>query len=242
MHQIGKTVSQSKDISKFEIVSFLKIAYNKRKNKNIKYRRIKKVERTEILNQAECGYNYFVTMRKAIIAVGLKGGVQKLDIIRVIVVADNSAKPVSFLSKLGITKSDINYDVDVDIFVANGAKIEVHSSEPKFLKKLLPYIWELKRNNPRIEFYGDVSMDSTEVEQQETYYSEEQVKILTEQLLVERKIYQSLNNQLDDLLLKYTEDDMKVLSMQKRILASRKRILRMSKQISTITNNLLQEV
>lgn len=112
------------------------------------------MEKTVILNQDVCGYSYFATMGKMIIACGVKGGVRKLDILRVIVVADDSKKKYSFLSRMGLAPAEFEYDVHVDIILADGSVIEVHSSEPKFLKKLLPHIWELHRN-PRVEFYGN---------------------------------------------------------------------------------------
>ena len=111
------------------------------------------MEKTTILNQEVCGFNYFVTVGKMIIACNRQGGVKKLDIIRVIVVADNSKKRYSFLGRFGLVPPEFTFDVDVDIFLGDGTKIEVHSSEQKFLKKLLPYIWELNKN-PRVEFYG----------------------------------------------------------------------------------------
>ena len=115
------------------------------------------MEQTVILNQETCGYSYFATIGKTIVACGLKGGVKKLDILRVVVVADNSKKKYSFLSRMGLVPAEFVYDVDVDIFLGDGSVIEVHSSEPKFLKKLLPHIWELHRN-PRVEFYGNNSL------------------------------------------------------------------------------------
>lgn len=112
------------------------------------------MEKTVILNSEACGYSYFVTIGKTIIACGTGGNVHKLDIIRAVVVADNSRKKYSFLSRFGLIPAELEFDVDVDIHLGDGSIIEVHSSEPKFLKKLLPYIWELHKN-PRIEFYGN---------------------------------------------------------------------------------------
>lgn len=111
------------------------------------------MEKTVILNHAECGYDYFVTVGKMIVACGRRG-VNKLDILRVIVVADNSKKTYSFLGRLGLVPAELTFDVHVDIYLGDGSVLEVHSSEAKFLKKLLPYIWELQRN-PRVEFYGN---------------------------------------------------------------------------------------
>ena len=116
------------------------------------------MEKTVILNQEECGYSYFATIGKTIVACGLKGGVRKLDIIRVLVIKDNSKKHYSFLSRFGLCPAELKYNVDVDIYLGDGSVIEVRSSEAKFLKKLLPYIWELHKN-PRIEFYGNTYLN-----------------------------------------------------------------------------------
>lgn len=111
------------------------------------------MEKTVILNREECGYTYFATMGKMIMACGVKGGVRKLDIIRVIIVADESKRMYGFLSRLGLAPTQFKYDVHADIYLDDGSVIEVYSTEPKFLKKLLPYVWEL-HHNPRVEFYG----------------------------------------------------------------------------------------
>ena len=111
------------------------------------------MEKTVILNTQQCGYSYFVTVGKMIIACGALGNIKKLDIVRAVVVADRSKKQHSFLSRMGLVPAELTFDVDVDIYLGDGSRIEVHSSEPKFLKKLLPYIWELHKN-PRVEFYG----------------------------------------------------------------------------------------
>ena len=116
------------------------------------------MEKTVILNQKDCGYSYFTTIGKVVIACGVKGGVRKLDIKRVIVISDNSKKRNGFLSYLGLAPAELVYDVDVDIYLKDGSIIEVHSSEPKFLKKLVPYIWELHKN-PRVQYYGNTYLN-----------------------------------------------------------------------------------
>lgn len=115
------------------------------------------MEKTVILNKKECGYSYFVIVGDAIIACGLSAGAQKLDIMRVMVVADESKRKHSGFGIFGHGADEMLYDVDVDIYLADGSKIEVHSSERKFLKKLLPYVWELHKNR-RVEFYGDTTL------------------------------------------------------------------------------------
>ena len=104
------------------------------------------MEKTVILNQNVCGYTNFITIGKAVIAYGIKGGVKKLDIERAIVVANNSKRKYGFLSRFGLTPAEFVFDVDVDIYLKDGSVIEIHSSEPKFLKKLVPYIKELHKD------------------------------------------------------------------------------------------------
>lgn len=114
------------------------------------------VEKTVILNQQTCGYTNFITIGKTIIAYGMKGGTKRLNkhIDRVIVVANNSKKQYGFLSRFGLANPEFMFDVDADIYLKDGSVIEIHSSEPKLLQKLVPYIEELHRN-PRVRFYGD---------------------------------------------------------------------------------------
>jgi len=111
------------------------------------------VEKTVILNSTECGYTYFITVGKAIIGCGLYGGVHKLDIKRVLVISDKSRRQCGTFNIFGSNIRDMTYDIDVDIFLTDGSKIEVHSSDRNFLKKLLPYVWEL-HTDCRTEFYG----------------------------------------------------------------------------------------
>lgn len=111
------------------------------------------MEKTVILNQAECGHSSIVTVGKMIFAYSMKGGTRRLNIERVLVVANNSKKHYGFLSRFGLAPAELTFDVDLDIYLTDGSVIEVHSSELKFLQKMLPYIKELQRN-PREEFYG----------------------------------------------------------------------------------------
>ena len=106
------------------------------------------MEKTVILNQQACGYTNFITIGKTIIAYGMKGGTKRLNkhIDRVIVVANNSKRKYGFLSRFGLTSAEFVFDVDVDIYLKDGSVIEIHSSEPKFLKKLVPYIKELHKD------------------------------------------------------------------------------------------------
>lgn len=114
------------------------------------------MEKTVILNQNNCGFTYFMCIGKTIMACGWKGGIKKLDIKRVIVISNKSRKNYGFLSRFGLAPAELEYDVDVDIYLQDDSVIEVHSSEPEFLRKLLPYIWELHKN-PRVEFYGNTN-------------------------------------------------------------------------------------
>lgn len=194
-------------------------------------------EKTVILNQAECGYSYFVTMGKMIIACG-KGGVQKLDILRVIVIADNSVKHVSFLSRVKLAGPEINYDVDVDIFLNNGVKLEVHSSESKFLKKLLPYVWELKKKNTRMEFYGDMP-ELYDTREEDIENLENRLEIIEHEINLERQLCRNYQERLDGLLIYLDSSSPKVIMEQKKVLASRKKIVTMSDQMNKLTRKLL---
>lgn len=195
------------------------------------------MEKTVILNQTECGYSYFVTMGKMIIACG-KGGVQKLDILRVIVIADNSVKHISFLSKVKLATPEINYDVDVDIFLNNGVKIEVHSSEPKFLKKLLPYVWELRKKNPRMEFYGDIP-EQYDTREEDIENLENKLEVIEHEINLERQLCRNYQERLDGLLVYLDSNSPRVIMAQKKVLASRKKIITMSDQMNKLTRKLL---
>lgn len=113
------------------------------------------MEKTVILNQQACGYTNFITIGKTIIAYGMKGGTKRLNkhIDRVIVVANNSKKQYGFLSRFGLANPEFMFNVDADIYLKDGSVIEIHSSEPKLLTKLLPFIKELHKD-PREKFYG----------------------------------------------------------------------------------------
>lgn len=110
------------------------------------------MEQTVIINSQECGFTFFNTLGKTIFGCGMKGGIQKLYIKRVIVVAENSRRKYGFLSRAGLAPAEFIYDVDVDIYLEDDTVIQVHSSESGFLKKLLPYVWELNED-PREAFY-----------------------------------------------------------------------------------------
>ena len=195
------------------------------------------METTEILNSSECGYTYFITVGKTILGCGLKGGVQKLDILRVVIVQDNSVKNQSIWSKLGLTKDKIAYDVDADIYTADGKKIEIHSSEPKFLDKLMPYVWELKKQNPRIEFYGACMERQAADATKDVYTDTEQFAIMEKQYELEQQLYDSLTDRLATMLLSDNVSEIKIINLQKRILNSQKRLMKLSRQIENIRQN-----
>lgn len=111
------------------------------------------MEKTVILNKEECGHTSITTIGKMMFACSLKGGVTRLDIKRVVVVANNSKKYYGFLSRFGLAPAEITFDVDMDLYLTDNSVIEIHSTDPKFLQKMLPYIYELNKN-PREEFYG----------------------------------------------------------------------------------------
>lgn len=197
------------------------------------------MEATQILNTTECGYNYFVTVGKTIIGCGLKGGVKKLDILRVVIIQDNSVKPNTIWSKLGLSKANIAYDVDADIYTADGNRIEIHSSEEKFLRKLMPYVWELKKKNPRVEFYGTYQ-NRPAIDATRTIFTDtDQLRILEQQLQIEQQCYDQLMTKVAEAFLAEINPSLKTLNLQKRALNSQKRILKLSRQIADIKQNII---
>lgn len=104
---------------------------------------------TNVLNKRSCGVDYFITLGKHIYGCSWRNGVKRLRIERVLVLADQTKKKTTLASKLGLENATLQFDVDVDIYLDDGRKIEVQSSDPQFLRKLVPYIWELQRQDPR---------------------------------------------------------------------------------------------
>lgn len=206
------------------------------------------METTKILNTEKCGYSYFITVGKAIIACGLKGGVHKLNIERVVIVADNSVKNSGVLHTLGLSKAEYLYNVDADIYLEEGNVIAVHTSEEKFLQKLLPYVWELEKEDPRVEFYGACRERSAEDATKGVYEDPVKLAILEQQLELEQQTYKLLMEQLADSLIKATNEigtdkaannEIKVLNLQKRALNSQKKVLNLSHQIAQIKQQIV---
>lgn len=110
------------------------------------------MSKTVIVNKDKCKYTDFICVGKEVIAYSWKGGIKKLDIKRVIVVNNKTQKKHNLLSFCGLVNAELVFDVDLDMYLQDGSVIEIHTTDPKFLNKLVPYIWELNRNT-REEFY-----------------------------------------------------------------------------------------
>lgn len=83
---------------------------------------------------------------------GLDGVPKKLDIVRVIVVQDNTKKESTMWSRLGLDKPITHVNADVDVYLTDGTCIQVNSSDTKLLKKLMKFVWEVG-TDPRVKFY-----------------------------------------------------------------------------------------
>jgi len=199
------------------------------------------MEKTVILNKEQCGYSYFVTMGKTIIVCGHKG-TRKLDILRVVVVSDNSIKRPSFLGRQLISSPAIDYDVDMDVYLTDGTEIQIHSSEKKFLRKLMPYIWELRRKDPRIEFYGvsDPRADSIDTSEDDLENIQEELVIIEHQIGIERRVIKDLLERIDGLLVTRGSEDIKVLKLQRQYLASRKRLIGYRNSMNRLNKKLME--
>ena len=113
---------------------------------------------TKVLNAEEVGFDnidiYFgrVYGEKHNKLGGLDGGPKKLDILRVIVVSDNTTKKSTILSRWGLDKPITKVNADVDIYLRDGKCIQVNSSDERLLKKLMKFVWEVNAD-PRVKFY-----------------------------------------------------------------------------------------
>ena len=83
---------------------------------------------------------------------GLDGVPKKLDIVRVIVISDNTTKESTIWSRWGLDKPITKVNADVDIYLQDGTCIQVNSSNEKLLKKLMKFVWEVNAD-PRVKFY-----------------------------------------------------------------------------------------
>ena len=113
---------------------------------------------TKVLNAEEVGFDnidlYFgrVCGEKHNRLGGLDRVPKKLDIVRVIVVSDNTTKESTIWSRWGLNKPITKVNADVDIYLQDGTCIQVNSSNKKLLKKLMKFVWEVTAD-PRIKFY-----------------------------------------------------------------------------------------
>lgn len=113
---------------------------------------------TKVLNARKVGFDnidlYFgkVCGEKHNRFGGLAGVPKKLDIVRVIVVSDNTKKESTIWSRWGLDKPIKRVNADIDIYLKDGTCIQVNSSNEKLLKKLMKFVWEVNAD-PRIKFY-----------------------------------------------------------------------------------------
>ena len=113
---------------------------------------------TKVLNAEEVGFDNIdlcfgqVCGEKHNRLGGLDGVPKKLDIVRVIVISDNTTKESTIWSRWGLDKPITKVNADVDIYLRDGTCIQVNSSNKKLLKKLMKFVWELNAD-PRIKFY-----------------------------------------------------------------------------------------
>ena len=113
---------------------------------------------TKVLNAEEVGFDninlYFgkVYGEKHNRLGGLDEIPKKLNIVRVIVVSDNTTKESTIWSRWGLGKPIIKVNADVDIYLQDGTCIQVNSSNEKLLKKLMKFVWEVNAD-PRVKFY-----------------------------------------------------------------------------------------
>ena len=101
---------------------------------------------TKVLNTDVCGYASFFWIGSIIWANGPIGSMKsdRINIHRVIVVQDASTTTYGFLGK-----PNISWDVDLDIYLDDGTVIEVHTDDEYFIKKMMKYVWEIRKDDPR---------------------------------------------------------------------------------------------
>ncbi len=181
---------------------------------------------TRILNTSECGYVDFFSIGNIIWANGPLGSrvSDRLEIQRVIILQDATTKVGSTLFGKIIYK----WDVDLDIFLENGVKIEVHTTDEAFLRKVRPYVWELQKKNPRVGFY------EREQKRGLTAREKEGLVILTQQLENEKLLYARLVYERDQLMQQHNWEDIEVQKQQKKVLAAEKRIWNLQKRIDKL--------
>jgi hypothetical protein len=181
---------------------------------------------TQILNPTECGYTSFFSIGSLIWAQGPVGSFvsDKLQIARVIIVQDATKESRS----LFFAKPIMHWDVDLDIYLENGKKIEVHTDEGSFIKKMSAYVWEFQRKNPRVNFYG------REEKRGLTPQEKEGLVILMQQVESEKLILAHLMKERDKAAAENLWASYEVQQKQKKVLACQKRIWTLQQRIDKI--------
>lgn len=185
---------------------------------------------TTILNADECGYKEFMTIGPLIWGFNGARGNQRLHIMRVIVVQDNTSKDESFWCKLGFAPPQFHWKVDLDIYLEDGTQIQVHTTEPKFLKKMEKYIWELQQQRRHVEFYGQNNPQPVGLTEEEKEY----IVILTQQIESEKILMRYMIQEREKREARYDWDSAEVQRQQKKILAAEKRIWNLQRQIEKL--------
>lgn len=181
---------------------------------------------TRILNAEECGYKEFMMIGPNLWGFGGSKGNQKLHIMRVIVVDEHTK--VAGHSLFG--KPNYNWDVDLDIYLEDGTKIETHSTNEKFIRRMMTYCWELNKQRPHVNFYGQQEEKREEL----TKADRENLVIMTQQLESEKLILNYLIQERDKILATHRWESYEVQVKQKKVLAAEKRIWNLQQRIDRL--------
>ena len=181
---------------------------------------------TRILNSQECGYNSFFTIGRIIWAQGPIGsGISdRLQIARVIIIQDATTESRSFF----LAKPIMHWNVDLDVYLDNGTKIEVHTDDESFIRKMLEYVWELQQRDPRVKFYEREEKPGL------TPQEKQGLVILMQQLESEKMILRYLNQERDKVAAKHPWESYEVQQKHKKVLACEKRIWNLQQRIDKI--------
>lgn len=181
---------------------------------------------TRILNSAECGYTNFFSIGPMIWAQGPIGSFvsDRINIARVIIIQDATKESRS----LFLAKPIMYWNVDMDIYLDNGTKIEVHTDDGGFIKKMMDYVWELQKKDPRVDFYERGEKPGL------TPQEKQGLVILMQQLESEKMILRYLNQERDKVAAKYPWESYEVQQKHKKVLACEKRIWNLQQRIDKI--------
>lgn len=182
---------------------------------------------TRILNVDACGFREFMSIGKIVWGFGGSKGDQRLHILRVTVVQDATKKTGSSL----LGKPYFSWDVDLDIYLEDGTKIEVHTTDEKFVRKMMPYCWEIQQKNPRVNFYGP---NAEQREQGLSVAEHQKLIILLQQLESEKLILRYHEQVRDEIKATRPWESYEVQQKQRKVLASQKRIWNLQQQIDKL--------